>query len=98
MQVAKRNGVEIFTPRNFEDLYELTYILSKVTKSVIVDCEFVRVLPSHFISVAITKKDFIILVNVSYASKKIIFTIGAENVVCIMDEIISAMKHIEGKV
>jgi hypothetical protein len=84
---VKRNGVEIFTPRN------------KVTKSVIVDCEAVRVLPPHFISIVIAKSDTVVLVNVSYASKKILSTIGvADDVVCMRDDILSAMKHIEGKV
>jgi len=98
MNVEKINDIKVYTPENFEDLYELTHILTNVTKNVIINCKSVIVLPSYFISASIVKKQYVILTHMSYVSKKIVKVVGAEQSICIKDDVISAIKYIEQKV
>jgi hypothetical protein len=98
MHVEIKNGIKIYTPKNFEDIFELTYQLAAVTKYVIVDCSLVRVLPSHFMSIAISQSKYITLINVSHSASTIFKTIGAENDIVVRNSIEAAIKHIEGLV
>lgn len=98
MNVETNNGIKIYTPCDFEDVFELTREIKDMTKCVIVDCRWVRVLPSHFISVAISKKNCIVLVCVSHTALNIFKTIGVENDIIVRHSVYDAIKYIEGKV
>jgi hypothetical protein len=95
MNSELQNGVRIYTPRNFEDLHELTRVLYTVTKPVIVDCQSTRVLPSHFISLAISKANCIVLVNVSRTAINIFKTIGVEKDIHVSASIKDALLYLD---
>ena len=98
MNVETKNGIVIYTPRSFEDIFEITNELAEVTKCVIIDCSYIRVLPSRFISVAINKKHCVVLVGISYTAANIFKTINVDKDIVVRDSIEAAIKCIEGKV
>ena len=95
MQVNSINGIKIYIPMCFQDIYELCQLLHKVTKCVIIDCSSVRILPSHFISLAINKNNFIALIGVSQSAKNIFKSIGVENDVKVYDTISAALYYFD---
>jgi hypothetical protein len=90
MHICVKNNVEIYIPKNFDDLDKLCSILHNVTNYVIIDCSYTKILNSLFISSIINNK-FIILVGVSYTSYNIIKVIGACDAVQIYKDIDSAL-------
>jgi hypothetical protein len=98
MKETFKEGIRVYTPRNFEDIYELTRILHNVTNCVIVDCTSVRILPSHFISLAISRKNCVILVNTSISAINIFKTIGVEKDIHNFNTIDDAIHYIKNKV
>ena len=90
--------IEVYTPHNFEDVYALTHSMYNLTsKNIIIDCQNVRVLPSHFISLAISKNDFIVLINVSHTAMNIFKTIGVIDEIHVFKTLEEAITYINTK-